>query len=175
MNFDLDSMIVSSEIMAVVMLIIINVSVISERERNKRNTAFIICTFFTIAVLIFEIFNYLLENNIANTTILYITNFCFIAVGEGVLFFFTKYVYECVNDKRKTSKMVLILSIMFIIVNMIIQTYGVLTGKTYQIIDAKFVSYPLYDFAFIAIVINFIITIVYLLRNKKYIFSFINI
>ena len=169
MNFDLNSMIVSSEILAIIMLIIINVSVISEKERNKRNTAFIICTFFTIVVLIFEIFNYLLENNMANTTILYITNYCFIAGGDGILYFFTKYAYECVNDKKKTSKRVLNIAVILIVINMVIQTYGVLSGDSFQIINAQFVSYPLYDVSFIVIVINFIVTIIYLYRNKKYI------
>lgn len=169
MVFDLDSMVVSSEIIAIIMLIIINVSVIVEKERNKRNTAFIMCTFFTIAILIFEILSYLLENNPDNTMILYITNYCFIAGGEGVLYFFAKYAFECVNDKKKTSKISLIIIFILNLINISIQTYGVLTGATFQIINAKFVSYPLYDVSFIVIVLNLIITSIYLIHNRKHI------
>ena len=169
MRFDLDSMIVSSEILAIIMLIIISISVIVEKERNKRNTAFVICTFFTIAILVFEILNYLLENNPDNTTILYITNYCFIAGGEGTLYFFAKYAFECVNDKKKTGTALLIIIFILNFINISIQTYGALTGTSYQIIDAKFVSYPLYDISFIVIVINLIVTSIYLIRYRKYI------
>ena len=169
MRFDLNSMIVSSEIIAIIMLSIVCISVFAEKEKGKRNNAFIFCVLFTITTLILEIFNYILEGNPDNTLILYFTNYGFIVAGEGVLFFFTKYAFECVNDKKRTNRMLLIVVSVLCCIDFLIQTIGVLTGTSFQIIDAKFVSYTLYSSSFILIIIVLIIVKVFLVKNKRYI------
>ena len=141
----------------------------TEKERGKRNRAFIFCALFTIVSLIFEILNYTLEGNPANVQILYITNYGTITVGDAILFFFAKYAFECVNDKKKSNDKVMLIIGIMCAVDFLIQTVGAFTGLSFTIENAQFVAKPLYDSTFITTVVGLAIIKIYLVMNKNYI------
>ena len=85
MQIELNSAIVASDVFSIIILIIICVSVMTEKKRGKRNNAFVFCGLFTIVSLVFEIFNYVLEGDIANTNFLYFTNYGTIVVGDALI------------------------------------------------------------------------------------------
>ena len=169
MQIDLNSAIVASDVFSIIILIIICISVMSEKNRGKRNNAFIFCGFFTIISLTFEIFNYVLEGNVANTGILYITNYGTIVVGDAIIFFFAKYAYESVQDKKKSSSKIMLVLIAMCCIDFIIQTVGALTGVSFTIENATFVAHPLYDSTFITTVVSLVLIKLYLVQNRKYI------
>lgn len=169
MRIELNSAIVASDVFSIIILIIICVSVMMEKKRGKRNNAFVFCGLFTIVSLVFEIFNYVLEGDIANTNFLYFTNYGTIVVGDAIIFFFAKYVYECVQDKKKSKDKMMIIFILLCLIDFIIQTVGVLTGTSFVIENATFVAKPLYDSTFVTTVLTLALLKIYIAQNRKYI------
>ena len=169
MKIELSSAIVASDIFSIIILIIICLSVLLERKRGKRNNAFVFCSFFTIVSLVFEIFNYVLEGDIANTDLLYFTNYGTIVVGDAIIFFFAKYVYECVQDKKKSKDRIMIIFIALCSIDFVIQTVGVLTGTSFVIENAEFIAKPLYDSTFETTVLTLVLLKIYIAKNRNYI------
>lgn len=169
MNTYLDYVIVSTDAFAIMMLTIINVTVLLEKNKVKRNTAFVGCVTMTIFSLIFEFLNYTLEGNVAHEGFLYISNYGTIVAGEGILYYFAKYAHECVNEKNKTANKMLKIVKILCFVDFVTQTIGLITGKTFVIKNAKFVAYPLYDTTFFTTAVCLTIIKIYLFKNQKYI------
>lgn len=169
MHVDLNSLIVATDVFAILMLTIIVISVKLEKNKAKRNSAFVCCTVLTICSLFFEVCNYTLEGNIANTSLLYVTNYGTVAVGEGILYFFAKYAYECVNEKWNTKNTLLKIVFVMCGIDVLIQTIGVFSGASFVIKDAYFVANDLYDITFITTAAGLIFIKIFLFKNKKYI------
>lgn len=169
MVIDLNSTIVATDILAILMLSIVDIAVVLEKNKVKRNSAFVGCVTMTIFSLLFEVFNYTLEGNPLHEGFLYITNYGTVIVGEGILYFFAKYAYECVNEKKNTKDIILNIIKGICAIDFVVQTFGVITGKSFVIKDAQFVATELYDISFICAGVGLAIIKIYLFRNSKYI------
>lgn len=159
--------IISAETVSIIVLIIISISIINDKDKLKISRYFLACVISTIIILLSDILNYALEGNPFFTTILNITNFNTFLFGDILMCFFVLYVHSFVDSKKPTKKGIIYFVFTICAIDIIFETYGTLTGLTYKVIDGIFVPGPLYDACFIVMLLVLFICFVFLLFEVK--------
>lgn len=163
----ISSAIIAAELVSVLVLIIISTSIIIDKNKSKANRYFLGCVINTIIILISDILSYSFDGSATYNILQYITNYNTFIFGDVLMIFFVLYVYSFVNERTKTSKLIIYICFPICILDAIFETYGALSKTTFTVIDGNFIPGELYSICFITQLLILFLCLVYLIIKAK--------
>lgn len=135
---------------------------------SKSSTYFLYSTALLCFGLLCDIFNYIFDGMVSILPVLYVTNYLAIIFADLIGITFILYIYSvaCISDS-KISKVYPNITFIICALDIIFQTYGAITQKTFFFENAIVKFSNLFVVYYIAQILTTIVGIVFIVINKK--------
>lgn len=158
--------IVAAETVSAIVMIIIGYAIIIEKNKKLSQKYFVGCIASVFVVLFCDAISYVFEGMENLTILLFIINFTTIFAGDVLMFFFASYVWSMVNEKKPIKKTLVYFVSFLAISDIIFEIYGVITHKTFDIINGVFTAGPYYDICFYIQLFVLFLCMIHIIAHK---------
>ncbi len=167
---------ITVDIISAIYLLIIIIGVYNISVKESDNTkAYKRCLWTCFVGLIIDASGYALNGIFHSNLLIWLLTYCAFFLSDIMMAFYAVYIHTYIKEKKgRVSDNFPRICLFLCLLDVVVQTYGSVTGKLFTVENGAFILGPWYGRTYSIPVICLFIGIIYLLRNVKY-FGFTDI